>query len=304
MPAIIATDRALGVVDRQLVTDAGGAPCCCGGSGCCALDLPCQPFGIQTCVGNRLTRATCPSVTSYRFVISTEYRLDLTRRYQISRPPTRFGEPPRITVIVRRVQIAFTASYSKCYVPGDTLEPMPGDPATITGVQLESVTENGASAFEYFAGGDVRGSSTEAFEILNQSGTTYGPSYVDAFAQLFGAVPASPRVRFGFDPLPMDSALIAITGGEGATCSSSFAYPNLGNSGRWAFDDQCAGGSLEFASSQSFVNGPTSRTMETAYRTTWRREYCPCGPGGGSTPQGRGGGCAGCGDASSLEVIA
>lgn len=328
MRALISTDRRLGVVDRQLVTDAGGAPCCCGGSGCCALELPCQPYLIVGCVGNVLTPATCPRVTSYRYNISTEFRFDQIRVSKWSRPPTRYGEvPPRIT-IVRRTQIAFVASYSKCYVPGDTLAAMPGDPVTIEGVQFESVTENGQSAMEYFAGGSVVGTtgafttgvSTDAFEVFNYESDIetdrtspfygirkYGPTTVYPFVGQFGDYnypihPWRSGSRFEWEPTPGQNPVIS-NGRIGSACSGRFTSPN---SGGYTYSDRCEGGSFDYDLDQRLVNvfdGSQTRNIRITYRTTWTRSTCPCGGGGGTSPQARGGGCAGCGDASSLEVI-
>ena len=61
MAALIIKDRALGVYGRRLVTDVGGAPCCCGGGGPC-----CDPLPLIGCAGVPIPGTCCHCGIRYR----------------------------------------------------------------------------------------------------------------------------------------------------------------------------------------------------------------------------------------------
>jgi hypothetical protein len=312
MPKLIMRDRQLGIVARQLVTDANGAPCCCGGV-CCPAEAPCLPTPYVRCdAGGLMAFDNCPQNRGYRMRVTSSWR-SLLRRRQTNIVIRENGQPRLVNELVQAAQFALTATADYC---------VSSDPAgtenqiarlivgtmRLEGATFQNVTADGGSIFELAAAGEVlipQGPATsDLLPVVNQAGNLppvvvellRGAVLPDApFLYPIGASGGNagqPGTRSGPSLIP------------GTTpCASSTRYDRW-TSDQYRFEDACSGGRFTWSTVTEALPGQFPSVSVTDYtaslETTWAREFCPCG--GGPTEL-TGGGCSNCGDRSQLEVI-
>lgn len=313
MPKLIMRDRQLGVVARQLVTDANGAPCCCGGV-CCPAEAPCLPTPYVRCdAGGLMAFGNCPQNRGYRMRVTSSWR-SLLRRRVSNTIILENGRPRQVNELVQAAQFALTATADYCVSsdPAGTenqIARLIGNTMRLEGATFQSTTADGDSIFELAAAGEVlipQGPATsDLLPVVNQAGNQ-PPVVVELLRS--AVVPAAVFLY------PIGSA------GGNAGVSGTRAGPSLipgttpcassTNYDRWTrdqyrFADACSGGRFSWSTVTEARPGQFPSVSVTDYtaslETTWTREFCPCG-GGGPTEL-TGGGCSNCGDRSQLEVI-
>ena len=308
MPKLILRDRQLGVVSRQLVTDAGGAPCCCGGV-CCPADAPCLQTPIFACnAGGLIVSVSCAQNRGYRMRVSTSWRSLKRETYTDVR-----GRP---VVSVAQFGISASAQYCVSSDPAggeNAIARLIPDTMRLEGATFQSATVSGQSVFEFVASGSVLiptgPANSDQLPVVNQEGpgrpavvelllaTTLGFNY-PILGRGGGATGTGTSPFFPVRPTP---------------CTLAYVWPvdPLNRDRRaqeqYTFADACDAGRFTWsgtAEQRRWRLDPTGLlTFSAELETTWTREYCRCGGGGGPTDLTTSGGCANCGDPSTLEVI-
>lgn len=312
MPRLILRDRQLGVVARQLVTDANGAPCCCGGV-CCPAEAPCLPTPYMRCnQGGDIVQATCPENRGYRLKVQATWRsLETTRVGPVY--ISEGGRPRLVNQLVRVAQFGLTATADYCVSSNpaeNTVARLIDGTMRLNGATFQNTTADGDSIFEFAASGDVAivGNTcrSDQLPVINQAGAST-PVVVEL---LRNGIVQQPNAYVG-GLYPIGAAYSATNAAlDNLTqirtrCVETIVRGAITT--QYNFADACTGGRFAWNTSSVRALGspssfPRPITDYTAtLETTWTREYCPCG---GTDPQARGGGCSDCGDRSQLEVIA
>ena len=319
MPKLIMRDRQLGVVARQLVTDANGAPCCCGGV-CCPETAPCLPTPYLACnAGGLIVRATCPANRGYRMRATSSWQSLLRTRQTnvvITDPAT--GRQRLVGELVSVIQFGLTATADYCVSsdPGgaeNEIARLISGTMQLQGATFQTVTADGGSMVEYVASGQIiipegPAATSDLLPVVNEA-DRYRPVVVELLRPGLGIV------GVGSLHYPVSAA-----GGNGGTfntspspnlsmapglCSRTWA-PNRWTTEQHRYEDACIGGRLIWSTATENAPGSPGFSLAVVNYTasldsTWTREYCGCG-GGGPTEL-TGGGCSNCGDRSQLEVI-
>ena len=292
MPKLIRINRRFGVLSRRLVTDAGGAPCCCGGQGCCDPSLPCVDARLVRCSSGRYARGVCRQARGLeeRFTLQFAYRLVQTSSNGSS------------------VDYAVSATFT-----GTICRSAPSfgvgvfTPLVLAG--FESYRESGPGfAFTQEDGGEVYGDQALSTSFWPLQTLVGGPRRVLAVAPdllardrdfAFGA-----GVMLGgaVQPGPL---LLAPIGLECVGTRSSEG-PGFSNQRSWAANDDC-GEAVAITAAFRNTNtdtrgGITSNTLEFGEAIlTGTRRWCGCD--GDTDPSAIGGGCAGCGNPADLQLL-
>jgi hypothetical protein len=312
MPKLIMRDRQLGVVARQLVTDANGAPCCCGGV-CCPAEAPCLPTPYVRCdAGGLMAFGNCPQNRGYRMRVTSSWR-SLLRRRVSNIIIIENGRPRQVNELVQAAQFAMTATADYCVSsdPAGTenqIARLIGGTMRLEGATFQTTTADGDSIFELAAAGEVlipQGPATsDLLPVVNQAGNQR-PVVVELLRPV---VPAAPFLY----PIGAAGGNADVSGTRtgpllipGTTpCASSTRYDRW-TSDQYRYEDACSGGRFTWSTVTEALPGRFPNVSVTDYtanlESTWTREFCPCG-GGGPTEL-TGGGCSNCGDRSQLEVI-
>lgn len=313
MPKLILRDRQLGVVARQLVTDANGAPCCCGGV-CCPADAPCRPLPYVRCgAGGILVQDNCPPSRGYRMRVTSTWRSLYRFRQTNVIIRDQDGRQRLVNELVQTAQFALTATADYCVSsdPGENgaARQIPNT-MRLEGATFQSVTTDGTSYYEYFAAGEVliatlgQGEDvarSDLLPVINDSGR--GRPVVVALLSSAGG--------FGYPIHAQGGAGGATIGGtinqssvSRPICTATIAWSRY-TTEQYRWEDACTGGRFAWSTVTEAYPAPFPNVAVTDYtanlETTWTREFCPCG-GGGPTEL-TGGGCSNCGDRSQLEVI-
>lgn len=312
MPKLIMRDRQLGVVARQLVTDANGAPCCCGGV-CCPAEAPCLPLPYRRCgAGGILVQDNCPPSRGYRMRVTSTWRSLYRFRQANVIIRDENGRQRLVNELVQTAQFALTATADYC-VSSD-----PSDNAVhrqipntmrLEGATFQSVTTDGASFYEYAAAGEVLIATLgEGFDVARSDLlpviTDSGRGRPVQVALLFGNAGGMPIYSQGGVGGATISGTIEQSSVSRPTCTATIAWSRY-TTEQYRWEDACTGGRFTWSTTTEALPASFPNVAVTDYtanlESTWTREFCPCG-GGGPTEL-TGGGCTNCGDRSQLEVI-
>ena len=288
MPKLIRTGRTFGLLNRRLVTDAGGAPCCCGGGLCqCDPAYLLLPFRYHVCGGSNNTYQPfiyepTPPARLVTFEVAWNIRFD---EFQFRFVPPPLGGP----LVPERIARLFTSEGR----------------ATVCLFRT-----SGQNSYQYVvaraASGETRIVVGDVPVQIDESVTydeTNIPLRVTPFSQGIGWVPAifgqdaaeTPNYQpFGCD----DTTTYSRTSGArtvNATRTQTFRQVLGSGSFGLRTTGQSQSNNQEFPSLRRTANDTT---------ITWSYTLDPCD--GSTEPSelgGRPGGCAGCGDASQLQIL-
>jgi len=255
-------------------------------------------------------RAYCPQNKGYKLTLSQVWRSSVFYRNGIA------GDA--YTEITRwQFALELTADFCVSSDPrGNEWEIYRPIPTTVRlqGVTFQSFTRGGQTVFDAVYGGLVTyddastrlGSSLDLPEISVNGNAV--PSDVNLMWQQAGSLPAfafGTQKRTGSYPNQAATDIEPLLRyGIGKPCAGTASYGRYTTT-TWSYADACDTGTFAWQSSTNYVSTYQELRGSADLMSSWRRTYCPCAGdgGGGTSPQARGGGCAGCGDASSLEVI-
>ena len=303
MAKLIAIDRQLRTLSRRLVTDAGGARCCCIGSHpqCCDSSWQCLPRYVAQCVNGQFRADYCRDaramtenvtlrVSSQRlFTVSNGYRL-------FTRSIAQF-----VFVLCRPSNQPFTVL-----------------PESLSGLIEINETRNGAELYRFESAGEVIGPTaydTTPWPVQYQTAGR-GPTrlglifpFVAGRETFAGANVAAA----GTAPIVGPGGFVATTGAIGAgystagplatSCNGTLRQDLATGFNSWAWNasDACDGPASifsRFESGQDFTQRGLRiiETTFTDYQLTATRQWCLCGDTGN-----RAGGCSNCVDRAKLE---
>jgi len=310
MPKLILRDRQLGVVFKKLVTDTGGAPCCCGGV-CCPADAPCLQTPILACnAGGLMVPVSCAQNRGYRMRLSTTWRSLKRETYTDVQ-----GMP-----VVSVAQFGITASAQYC-VSSDSagdenaIARLIPDTMRLEGATFQSATVSGQSVFEFVASGSVLiptgPARTDQLPVVNQEGPT-PPAVVELLrpgtlgllypilGQGGGATGTATAPYIPISPAPCTLATVWPVDplNRGRRAQEQYTFADACDAGRFTWS-----GTVDQRGRPVTADPTYTLSYAADLETTWTREYCRCGGGGGPTDLTITGGCANCGDPSTLEVI-
>ncbi len=303
MPKLLAIDRKLRTLSRRLVTDAGGAPCCCVGSHpqCCDSSWQCLPRYVAQCVNGQFRADYCRdaramtenvtlTVSSQRlFTVSNGYRLFTSTAAQF------------VFVLCRPSNMGISVL-----------------PEFLAGYISINETSNGAELYRFESAGETLGvgayDSSQwpvQYQTAGRGPTSLGLLFPFVAArEMFAGANVE---AFGSAPIVGNSGGGATTGTIGAgyrtagalaaSCTGSFRQ-DLGtgyNLWTWNASDSCDG-PASLSSRFEFENDFTQRGLRVVestfsdYQLTATRQWCLC-----ETTNQISGGCSNCGDRSTLE---
>ena len=293
MPKLIRLGRTFGRLNRRLVTDAGGAPCCCGGQGCCDPALPCVAASLVHCVGGRYVRGVCREARGVeeRFTLQFAYRLLQTASngYLVD-----YAVSATFTGTICRSAPSFGVGVFT--------------PLVLSGFEAYRESGPGGPTFAQEDGGEVYGDAALTTASWPLQVLVGGPRRALLVSQ--DQANSGRDAAFGAGVLLSGLGVSADTflrAPIGLECSGTrtSSGPGFSFQRSWAVDDSCgeaAGITAAFRSTDTSVSaGVTTNTLETGEAIlTGTRRWCGCD--GDTSPQSLGG-CAGCGDASLLQIL-
>ena len=290
MPKLIRLGRTFGRLNRRLVTDAGGAPCCCQGV-CCDQSLPCVDARLVRCADGRYARGLCRQARGLeeRFTLQFAYRLVQTSSNGSS--------------IDYAVSATFTGTICRS-APSFGVGVF--TPLVLSG--FESYRESGPGfAFTQEDGGEVYGDQAISTFFWPLQTLVGGPRRV--LAVTTDLIARDRVLAFGAGVLLVGAVqpgtLLQAPIGLECVGTRSSEGPGFTFNRSWAANDDCG---EAVAITAAFRNtstdtrgGITSNTLEFGESIlTGTRRWCSCD--GDTSPQSIGG-CVGCGDASLLQIL-
>ena len=292
MPKLIRTGRTFGLLNRRLVTDAGGAPCCCGGAPCaCVPGLILAPFRYVTCANGRYFPYTYAAAPSARLAT---VRLTWTMGYTEIVTST-VGNVPNTS--------ARQGTYSGA--------------ATLCAYRVSSannytwVVSQGESAITYQSGGSSVETVAEAVNYSSQlalSSWNVGRTDEAGLYSVFRPGQTQSLTTFPEYRYPALGASTAAAGlpfgcnvRESVSVTTSSAIETGAKIQRYAATATDGSFLFDAASIVQSRFSPSRREVRVYQDVQWTIGYQTCD--GDTSPQSLGGGCAGCGDASLLQII-
>jgi len=287
VPKLLAIDRKLRTLSRRLVTDAGGAPCCCSPGDTC----PCDPalrlaaFRSETCVGGR--RGGVEASGPARIAI---VRLQWAIAWETFEEAQR--GTPAFTAIAQRGSSIGTAQW--CVIHSQTGQN-----------DVTWILSAASSAFEYQAAGtrrqfypDDQNLSLVGVEALEFPIPSPGRfrNYRDSWTYY---APTFQRVSVGNIPHVLEPSLASPDFGACLFDVSGSGGRQLERV-RGAFSSGVGGGSSAYSLTYNASNSSSLTRQVTETQAAWSIRYLTCDLGG--TDQLRTeGGCSNCGDRATLE---
>jgi hypothetical protein len=303
VPKLLAIDRKLRTLSRRLVTDAGGAPCCCVGSHpqCCDSSWQCLPRYVAQCVNGQFRADYCRdaramtenvtlTVSSQRvFTVSNGYRLFTSTAAQF------------VFVLCRPSGLPMTIL-----------------PEFLAGYISINETRNGAELYRFESAGETLGIGSYdssqwpvQYQTAGRGPTSLGllfpfvaarETFAGANVEAAGSAPIVGPGGF-FQTTGAIGAGYKTAGPQSAACSGSLRQDlDTGfNAWTWNASDSCDGPASiasRFESGQDFTQRGL-RVVESTfsdYQLTATRQWCLC-----ETTNQISGGCSNCGDRSTLE---
>ena len=283
MPKLILRERRFGMLNRRLVTDAGGAPCCCGASCQCEPGMILAPFRYVGCRDNRYFNWE-PTTTARLVTVRLTWAMSYSE-YVVQ-------TVDRITEVTARQQ-TYSGSATLCgyrfvgvnsyiWVIADALSALTYQRGGSVGETIdESANYEGALALSAWSPG--RTTERDLYSVFGLGSVlTFAPTY--SYPRL-GAYTEAANV-------PRDACNISATISENRPPT----YTESGSINKLYVASE-NGGTYTFNASSN-VNG--RHQVRTAQNVQWGISYDSCD---GETAPSRPGGCAGCGDAGQLQIL-
>jgi hypothetical protein len=301
VPKLLAIDRKLRTLSRRLVTDAGGAPCCCSPQDGCPCDpsLPLWTQRYRTCVnGRKVTRRPLPLGRIVRVRFSWQYTTETLTG--VRRPSQNVND-----------QVARQYIYNGSGVVCWRLNQQPVIASGLSywfyrqsGTNIETIEEErsdrGELAFVY------RGGTLAAIPAVRPPANTAEPNYDMQlpFATLYGG-PVSPNWSPDLCEWAED---ITTTVGEGGP----FGQLVQRNIYTYAFSDNGTLGAVvgtttfDSRDTRSYLGtgGEAVQREVASWSLAWERTVLTCESGGVDQLLRPETGCSNCGDRSTLEPFA
>jgi len=306
MPKLIIVNRRLGVVARHLVTDAGGAPCCCGGEPepCCDPAWLCGPRYVSQCVGGQFLPAYCRDAKA----MTETVLLRVASRHTVS-----VSDGYRLFAAVS-AQWAFRLCRP-------TNQGMTITPLSLNGFISIDESRNGSELYRFDAGGDLfaedavdssrwvvqyqtpgRGPTVLSFQFPNFPANRQ--TFAGANVQATGTAPIVGAGNFPAVSGAIGAAFVSV----GTACSGSNRqdFADGYRLTTWDAADSCDGPASLMSrveSAQDYTQRGLRITESefTEYQLSASRTWCACD---GTGPSELAGGCSNCGDRSTLEPFA
>jgi hypothetical protein len=298
VPKLLAIDRKLRTLSRRLVTDAGGAPCCCGPQDGCPCDpaLPLWTQRYRTCVnGRKVTRQPLPRGRIVRVQFSWQYATETLTG--VRRPSQNVNDQ------VAR-QYIYNGSGVVCWL-----------------FNQRPIIASGLSAWSYRQAGTN-------IETVEESGNERGDqAFLYRGGRNYAAIPAViPPANFGEPNYDMQLPFAAQYGGPASPnwspdlCEWAEDITNtVGEGGpfgqlvqrniyAYAFADNGTSGAVTGAAnvdsrdtrSTLGTGGEAVQREVSSWSLTWERTVLTC-ESGGPDQLTQEPGCSNCGDRSTLE---
>jgi len=290
VPKLLAIAGKLRTLSRRLVTDAGGAPCCCGPGEDCPCDpaLRLQAFRADTCRGG----VVGPSV----FDMSAPARIAIVRlEWGLLWDALDFGPVVRVA---SSGESTGTAQWCVLHSPVDQnalVWVLSGATSAFVYQRAGTNVESEQESLNY-AGPDAlivpvpagrgigRSNKSVAWHPGNSLTWRGGPTYPSG------------------QPIPSSPDFVQLDG----TCnqSSTFAGGGVVETLRYDFAGGVAGGQAAYANTYRFANATSRVERNTQWFTRWTVRYLTCESGGTDQFTRPEGGCSNCGDRTTLEPFA
>jgi len=286
VPKLLAIAGKLRTLSRRLVTDAGGAPCCCGPGEVCPCDpaLRLQSFRADTCRGG----TTGPNV----FDVSDQARIAIVRlEWGLLWDTLDFGPVVRVA---ESGESTGTAQWCVVHSPtgstglvwvlsGATSAFVYQRAGTNVESQQESVNYVGPDALIVpvpIPRGIGRSNKSVAWHPGNSLTWRAGPTYPNG------------------QPVPSSPDFVALDGR--CNQSSTFADRGIVETLQYAFAGGVDGGQAAYANTYRFANATSRVERNTQWLTRWTVRYLTC-ESGGPDQLTQEPGCSNCGDRATLE---
>ena len=284
MPKLLTIDRKLRTLSRRIVTDAGGAPCCCSPSDTC----PCDPalrlatFRADTCnADGRYNPAT--------FALSAPARIAIVRLTWALAWETL--DRTALAAIAERGSSTGTAQWCVLH-------------STTGSNQLAWVLSGATSGFEYQRAGTTGETVTEMLSYAGPDALLVPtPEGARGHSALGWSVASKNSLTWRGIPTPVAPLLNDYTGSCDQDTTQASSNGRTSERLTYQFIGDAAGGAASFSvnyrSAAADGVGLVTRTGTT--EAEWSIRYLTCESGGPDQLTRPEGGCSNCGDRATLE---